>query len=112
NPCVKCNEKVKFRQLMDWALDLGADFLATGHYANVCYNESTRHHELLKGNDPGKDQSYFLFTMREKDLAKTLFPVGLFEKDHVRNLAREYGLAVASKPDSQEICFVQAKSYK
>lgn len=112
NPCVKCNEKVKFRQLMDWAMDLGADFLATGHYAKTRINPETNECELLKGDDEHKDQSYFLFPMKQRDLARTLFPVGEFDKTYVRELARKYGLAVASKPDSQEICFVQAKSYK
>ena len=112
NPCVRCNEKVKFRQLMDWALDLGADFLATGHYATSRYNAATSQFELCKGADPQKDQSYFLFPMRQTDLARTIFPVGVFEKPDVRRLAEEYGLLVAHKPDSQEICFVQAKSYR
>lgn len=113
NPCVRCNEKVKFRKLMDWALDLGADFLATGHYARVRYNPETTEHELVKGNDPDKDQSYFLFTMKQADLKKSLFPIGAFEKKHVRELAHKLGLdQVANKPDSQEICFVQARSYK
>ena len=112
NPCVRCNEKVKFKKLMDWALDLGADFLATGHYATILYNSKANRHELHKGGDDGKDQSYFLFTLKEDELAKTLFPVGSFEKPVVRALAQEYGLRVANKPDSQEICFVQGKSYK
>ncbi len=112
NPCVKCNEKVKFSRLMDWAMDLGADYLATGHYANVRFNTDSNEYELCKGKDPGKDQSYFLFTMRQQDLGKTLFPVGGLEKKQVRELARELGLAIADKPDSQEICFVQEKSYK
>lgn len=112
NPCVRCNEKVKFKKLMDWALDLGADFLATGHYATIQWNAHLNRHELHKGGDDGKDQSYFLFTMKEAELSRTLFPVGSFEKPVVRELAKEYGLRVANKPDSQEICFVQGKSYK
>lgn len=112
NPCVRCNEKVKFNRLMDWALDLGADYLATGHYANVRYNPETQSHELCKGLDPDKDQSYFLFTMRQKDLSRSLFPIGGFEKKQVRELAKRLELAVADKPDSQEICFVQSRSYK
>ncbi len=112
NPCVKCNEKVKFRQLMDWAMDLGADYLATGHYATKRYNPRTQEFELCKGADTDKDQSYFLFTLQQKDLAKTLFPVGGFEKGQVRELATKLGLtSVAQKPDSQEICFVQARNY-
>ncbi len=111
NPCVKCNEKVKFRHLMDWALDLGADYLATGHYATVRYNSMSTEYELCKGKDFLKDQSYFLFTMNQQDLARTLFPVGSFEKDEVREIARKLNLGVANKPDSQEICFVQSRSY-
>jgi len=113
NPCVRCNEKVKFRRLMDWALDLGADFLATGHYASTRYNPDTKEYELLKGEDPEKDQSYFLFAMKQKDLARSIFPVGLFDKKRVREMAGKLGLDnVASKPDSQEICFVQTRNYK
>lgn len=113
NPCVRCNEKVKFRRLMDWALDLGADFLATGHYANIRLNPETKEHELIKGGDGDKDQSYFLFTMKQDDLARSMFPIGGFEKKQVRDLAQKLGLVgVAQKPDSQEICFVQARNYK
>lgn len=112
NPCVKCNEKVKFSKLMDWAMDLGADFLATGHYANTRFNPETKQYELLKGADPQKDQSYFLFTMKQEDLAKCIFPIGGFEKKEVREIAKKLNLAVADKPDSQEICFVQSRSYK
>lgn len=113
NPCVRCNEKVKFRQLMDWALDLGADYLATGHYAKTRYNPETSQFELIKGNDPDKDQSYFLFAMKQEDLSRTIFPVGDFDKPHVRGLAKKLGLGgVAAKPDSQEICFVQTRNYK
>jgi tRNA-specific 2-thiouridylase len=97
---------------MDWSLDLGADYLATGHYATVLPNSDSQQMELYKGGDPEKDQSYFLFAMKQSDLARTLFPIGGFEKKAVRDLAIKYGLLVANKPDSQEICFVQAKSYK
>lgn len=112
NPCVRCNEKVKFKRLMDWALDLGADYLATGHYANIRYNPESKQYELCKGADGDKDQSYFLFTMKQEDLARTIFPVGAFEKKQVRELAQKLELGVANKPDSQEICFVQARNYK
>lgn len=111
NPCVKCNEKVKFSYLMDWAMDLGADYLATGHFANVGYDSEHDQFRLMKGSDIEKDQSYFLFTMKQKDLAKTYFPVGHLTKDQVRELAHELELRVANKPDSQEICFVQSRSY-
>ncbi|MBI1860457.1 MAG: tRNA 2-thiouridine(34) synthase MnmA [Deltaproteobacteria bacterium] len=109
NPCVQCNEKVKFSRLLDWALDLGADYLATGHYALV---EKTDRFELHRGVYPEKDQSYFLFSIRQEDLARCLFPMGGLSKNAVRELAREYGLAVANKPDSQEICFVQGRKYQ
>ena len=113
NPCVRCNEKVKFRRLMDWALDSGADYLATGHYAQTRLNSETNEFELCKGNDPQKDQSYFLFTMKQEDLSRSLFPIGSFPKPQVREMAEKYGLShVAQKPDSQEICFVQSRSYK
>jgi tRNA-specific 2-thiouridylase len=112
NPCVRCNEKVKFSRLMDWAMDLGADYLATGHYATVQYNHEAGQHELGKGVDPDKDQSYFLFTMRQEDLARTIFPVGTLQKAQVRELAKKLELGIANKPDSQEICFVQGRSYR
>ncbi len=113
NPCVKCNEKVKFSKLMDWAMDLGADYLATGHYARIQFDPEADRHELAKGLDPAKDQSYFLFTMRNEDLSRTLFPVGGLEKNQVREMAEKLGLLnVAKKPDSQEICFVQGRSYR
>jgi len=111
NPCVKCNEKVKFKKLLDWALDLGAEYLATGHYATIRYSPETGQYDLCKGLDSNKDQSYFLFTMNQEELKHTLFPVGTFEKSAVRELARKLDLAVAEKPDSQEICFVQSRSY-
>lgn len=110
NPCVRCNEKVKFRRLLDWALDLGADALATGHYARI--TDGDHGPELRKGVDPGKDQSYFLFTLKPDELAHTVFPVGHLTKTEVRAIAERHGLVTAKKPDSQEICFVQGKSYR
>lgn len=113
NPCVRCNEKVKFSRLMDWAMDLGVDYLATGHYAQVRQNPDLDQFELVRAIDPAKDQSYFLFTMKQEDLARTLFPIGTLQKNQVRELATKLGLSfVSKKPDSQEICFVQARNYK
>lgn len=100
NPDIMCNRHVKFGGFFDWAMNQGADFVATGHYVRV---ESNR---LLAGRDTGKDQSYFLWTLTERELSKTLFPVGDIEKSEVRRLAARFDLPVASKKDSQGLCFI------
>ena len=105
-PCVKCNGDLKFRHLLDRARALGADRVATGHYARVRPDPTTGGALLLRGLDPLKDQSYFLFTLTQTQLSAALFPVGHLRKDDVRDLARQYDMAVSSKPDSQELCFV------
>lgn len=105
NPCLKCNQVLKFEVLLKRALELEADFLATGHYARVVYDEQRGRYLLLKGKDTAKDQSYFLFTMTQKQLSKILFPLGDLTKGEVRRLAGRFGLKVAEKKDSQEICF-------
>jgi tRNA-specific 2-thiouridylase len=110
NPCVMCNEKVKFGNLWGKAKALGAEFIATGHYAIV-----ERHPEravLRRGRDPRKDQSYFLFSLRQAQLRHSLFPLGAMEKTEIRAIARELGLKTADKVDSQEICFVPGNDYK
>ncbi len=108
NPCVKCNEVMKFRVLMQRAMESGADYLATGHYARIePPSDDGGTYRLLKGRDPNKDQSYFLFTMTQGQLAKTLFPVGDITKEEVRRLAAKVGLKVAGKKESQEICFIE-----
>ena len=110
NPCVMCNEKLKFGNLWDKATALGASYIATGHYAVVeHYDEGVT---LRKGLDPTKDQSYFLFSLREAQLKRALFPLGQLTKNEIRAIARELGLKVADKQDSQEICFVPGKDYK
>ncbi len=112
NPCVECNRSVKFDELLKQAEGLGADLLATGHYARIRLNAETGLYELLKARDAAKDQSYFLFTMTQRQLAATLMPLGeLSGKSETRRLAREMGLALADKPDSQEICFVPKEGY-
>ncbi len=112
NPCVECNRSVKFDELLRHAEDLGADYLATGHYGRVRFNESSGRHELLRALDSDKDQSYALYTLTQRQLSKTLMPLGhLSGKQETRRLAREFGLALASKPDSQEICFVPKEGY-
>jgi tRNA-specific 2-thiouridylase len=112
NPCVECNRSVKFDELLRHAEDLGADYLATGHYARVRFNECSGRNELLRARDQDKDQSYALYTLTQRQLSKTLMPLGhLSGKDETRRLAREFGLGLASKPDSQEICFVPKEGY-
>ena len=106
NPCVRCNQWVKFGALLDRAETLGADVLATGHYARVTRDGSGRY-SLLRGLDPNKDQSYVLWMLSQRDLARTLFPVGDMHKTETRAIAAELGLRTAAKPDSQEICFVR-----
>jgi tRNA-specific 2-thiouridylase len=110
NPCLACNEHVKFRALLDRAVALEADFLATGHYARIDHNRGQW--RLLRAVDPEKDQSYVLYTMGQAELARTLFPVGAHTKPHIRNLAREMRLPLAEKPDSADICFVPDGDYK
>jgi tRNA-specific 2-thiouridylase len=112
NPCVECNRSVKFEELLRQAEDLGADYLATGHYARIRFNETTGRHELLRARDPDKDQSYALYTLTQAQLCKTLMPLGhLANKQETRRTAAELGLALANKPDSQEICFVPKEGY-
>ena len=104
NPCLECNRRMKFDLLLRRAVALGADFLATGHYARILSRSDGFH--LLKGVDPGKDQSYVLYTLRQQELSHLLFPVGGLRKAEVRQKALSLGLPVAKKPDSQEICFI------
>jgi tRNA-specific 2-thiouridylase len=112
NPCVECNRSVKFDELLRQAENLGADYLATGHYARIRLNSASRRFELLKARDLDKDQSYVLFPLTQERLAKTLMPLGDLESKAVtRRIAREMGLALADKPDSQEICFVPKEGY-
>ncbi|HYM16597.1 MAG TPA: tRNA 2-thiouridine(34) synthase MnmA [Dehalococcoidia bacterium] len=110
NPCLACNEHVKFRALLDRAVALDADLLATGHYARIDRAPDGRY-RLLRAIDPAKDQSYVLYTMGQPELAKTLFPVGGYDKPQIRALAREMRLPLAEKPDSADICFVPDGDY-
>lgn len=105
-PCVHCNGDLKFATLVERAEGLGADRVATGHYAQVRFDEASGRYQLLRGADPNKDQSYFLFTLTQAQLARAEFPVGGLVKDEVRAIARDRGLPVADKPDSHEICFI------
>ena len=109
-PCTHCNSSLKFAALVDRAQGLGADAVATGHYARVDRDERGRF-RLRRGVDPSKDQSYFLFSLTQDQLARAVFPVGDRAKDDVRAYARERALPVADKADSQEICFVPDRDY-
>lgn len=110
NPCVICNEKVKFGNLWTKAQGLGAEYIATGHYAIVEHSDD--HSVLRKGKDARKDQSYFLFSLSQAQLQRSLMPLGGMSKPEIRAIAREIGLKVADKADSQEICFVPGNDYK
>jgi tRNA-uridine 2-sulfurtransferase len=105
-PCVHCNGDLKFATLAARAEGLGAEFVATGHYARVDLDPQTGRYLLKRGADPAKDQTYFLFTLDQAQLSHAMFPVGDLDKAAVRQQARELGLSVADKPDSHEICFV------
>jgi tRNA-specific 2-thiouridylase len=111
NPCVMCNEKLKFGTLIRRARQLGAEYVATGHYARVERDAGTGRTLLRRGRDPRKDQSYFLFSLRQDQLARSLFPLGDLTKDHTREVARERKLKTAEKEESMEICFVPDDDY-
>jgi len=108
NPCVACNQHIKFGLLLNKALSLGADYLATGHYARV--EHSSDGHRLLKAADTGRDQSYFLYTLTQEKLGHVLFPLGGHSKDEVKQMAKQAGLPTASK-SSQDICFISQRNY-
>jgi tRNA-specific 2-thiouridylase len=112
NPDILCNAEIKFKAFLDHALRLGADKIATGHYARVRLNPGTQKHELLKGLDPSKDQSYFLHRLNQAQLANTLFPVGELLKTEVRRIALEMGLPNAKKKDSTGICFIGERPFR
>jgi len=111
-PCSLCNNHLKFDQLLTVAQQVGADAIATGHYARVEFDDRTGRWLLKRPADVAKDQTYFLFGLTQEQLSRTLFPLGNMTKPQVRELARQHGLALAEKPDSQEICFVPGGDYK
>jgi tRNA-specific 2-thiouridylase len=111
NPCVRCNDWLKFGKLAKYAEAVGAEYVASGHYARVGIDPTNREPALLRGLDHRKDQSYVLFGMSREALAHTLLPIGEYEKPAVREIARELKLPVYNKPDSQEICFVPDQDY-
>jgi tRNA-specific 2-thiouridylase len=111
NPCIRCNQYIKFDVLMKRASRLDADFLATGHHARIEQDKRTGRFLLMKGKDRKKDQSYFLYTMTQDQLSKIHFPIGDLTKMEVRTKAEELGLPVAQRPESQEICFIPDNKY-
>ena len=111
-PCSLCNNHLKFDQLLVVARQIGAERVATGHYARVSYDETRQRWLLRRPADHSKDQTYFLFGLTQDQLSRTLFPLGDMTKPQVRELAHQQGLAIAEKPDSQEICFVPGGDYK
>ncbi len=111
NPCIRCNQYIKFGALLEQAKKLKADFIATGHYARIEYNTEKKRYFLKKGIDPKKDQSYVLYTMTQEQLSKTLMPLGNFTKDEVRKIAQKLNLPVAERAESQEICFIPDNEY-
>jgi tRNA-specific 2-thiouridylase len=112
NPDVLCNAEIKFKAFLDHAMRLGADRIATGHYARARLNPATGLYELLKGLDPAKDQSYFLHRLNQAQISKTLFPVGELHKTEVRRIAEEIGLPNAKKKDSTGICFIGERPFR
>ena len=112
NPCVRCNQFVRFDGLIRRADELGINYVATGHYARVEYDDRREEYVLKKAVDASKDQSYMLHTLQQQHLQRILFPLGGMTKTETRERARAFGLPVANKPDSQEICFVAGKNYK
>src|SRR6202158_2416077 len=111
-PCSLCNNHLKFDQLLMVARQIGADQIATGHYAQVVFDEPRARGLLKRPADKSKDQTYFLFGLTQEQLSRTLFPLGDMTKPEVRELARKHHLVIAEKPDSQEICFVPGGVYK
>lgn len=112
NPCVVCNEQVRFGQLLDEARALGAEYLATGHYARLRRHTPSGCIELLRGRDPDKDQSYVLYRLTQAQLRHVLFPLGEYHKQEVRALARARQLPVHDRPDSQDLCFLGNGNYR
>lgn len=112
NPCVLCNTIIKWRDMLKKADFFGCDYIATGHYAKMRYNEETKRYEILRGDDPKKDQSYFLYGLTQESLSRTLFPLSEMTKEEVRTVAEKIGLKTAKKKESMEICFIPDNDYK
>lgn len=113
NPCIECNKYLKFGYMYEKAKELGAEYIATGHYAKVEYSEKYERYALKKADNIAKDQSYVLYSIPKELIGKLIFPLAEMEdKEDIRNVAREYGLTIANKPDSEDICFIPDGDYK
>ena len=112
NPCILCNREIKWTDLLNWMDTQNIDFLATGHYARINFNEKSQRYELLRAKDLTKDQSYVLWALNQKQLTRTRFPLGELTKSEVRNIAAGLKLSNADKADSQDICFVPDNNYR
>lgn len=111
NPCIACNEHIKFKLFLKRAVAMGYDAIATGHYAQIEFDETQNRYFIREGNDPAKDQSYVLFPLDQSFLQDLYLPVGGFTKPEIRQIARDAGLVTSDKPDSQEICFIPSNDY-
>lgn len=111
NPCIACNRYVKWESMLHKALQLGADYIATGHYAKIVYLSESGRYALKLSSAVGKDQTYALYNLTQEQLKHTLMPLGDYNKEQIRKIAEDIGLSVASKPDSQEICFIPDNNY-
>ncbi|MEG2213430.1 MAG: tRNA 2-thiouridine(34) synthase MnmA, partial [Clostridiales bacterium] len=112
NHCIVFNKQIKFKAFLEKANEMGYDYIATGHYAQTSYCEKTGRFSLIQGESDKKDQSYVLFSLTQKQLAQTLFPIGSLTKDEVRKIATDNNLIVSQKPDSQDICFIPDGDYR
>ncbi len=112
NPCVLCNRKIKWEEMLLKADSLDAKFVATGHYASIGYNEQNNRYFIQNSKDSSKDQTYALWGLSQESLSRTLLPLGKYTKLEIREMANEFGLKTANKPDSQEICFVADNNYE
>lgn len=111
NPCIICNQKLKFGKLLELARQLDADYVATGHYARLHYDQDLKRYILKKGIDSNKDQSYSLFSLTQEQLKHIIFPIGEYTKSQVRQIARQKSLKVSERPESQELCFISDDNY-
>ncbi|MEG0692029.1 MAG: tRNA 2-thiouridine(34) synthase MnmA [Oscillospiraceae bacterium] len=111
NPCIECNRYIKFSKMLERAVLMEQDYIATGHYANIGYDENTGRYLLKKAKDVTKDQTYMLYPLTQEQLSRTLFPLGNLTKPEIREIAEQRGLINARKPDSQDICFVKDGDY-